>query len=65
MSDTGFDMADVHQLDDASLLIERQRAADSGDVARRAALTGEVLRRWRIVSADLKRRLEDANAEHD
>lgn len=46
------DGEDLTRLDDTSLLMERQRAADNGDDKRKAELDAEVLQRW----GELRRR---------
>jgi len=40
------DGEDLTRMDDTSLLMDRQRAADSGDDERKAELDAEVLQRW-------------------
>ena len=40
------DGAELKRMDDTSLLMERQRAADEGDDKRKAELDAEVLERW-------------------
>jgi len=44
---------DIRQLDDATLLLQRQAAADAGDNTRRAALDAEVARRTALIRARL------------
>jgi hypothetical protein len=45
------DSDDVRLLDDTALLLQRQAAADSGDVVRLAALNAEVIRRTALIRA--------------
>jgi hypothetical protein len=44
---------DVRLLDDTTLLLQRQAAADSGDVKRLAALDAELIRRMAVIRAAL------------
>ena len=44
---------DIGQLDDFSLLVMRQAAADKGDTERLAALSTEVTRRTALIRAQL------------
>jgi hypothetical protein len=47
------DSDDISQLDDTSLLFQRQEAADSGDERRQVALDAEVARRTLLIRAAL------------
>jgi hypothetical protein len=44
---------DISQLDDTTLLLQRQAAADSGDEERQARLDAEVARRTLLIRAAL------------
>jgi hypothetical protein len=43
----------IRLLDDTTLLLQRQAAADRGDVERRAALDAELIRRMAVIRAAL------------
>jgi hypothetical protein len=47
------DSDDIRSLDDTTLLLQRQAAADGGDVRRLAALDSEVIRRTALIRAML------------
>jgi hypothetical protein len=44
---------DIRRLDDTSLLLQRQAAADCGDEKRLVALDAEVIRRTALIRAQL------------